>query len=365
MATETRLDRVEGELAEGDGAAAARRTRGGGGAGGPGAGPAAVLGAAGAGCRRGLGRVSLPPVREQHRAGLSALDFEAALRRPASLPGSAAWRCSSPPSSSVGMAISRGWINEEARTIIGGAVGSLALLFRRPLAARAPRPHRGRPRGRRRRGVSGLFGTIVVATQLYDLIPAGAWPCPRRRRRRRPASRSRCAGDAPVDRRGRLARRPRRAGDGRGHGTDLDRLRPPGPGGDRGDHGLAPLGLARARRLRDLSAASSGRDHRPEISFEGDPGGGLGLGSSLPLLVAVWALYTVAAVGYQLRSRTPLALSASSWFLLLASCTLVVGLGYSELPLGGGRERRDHLAVRLRRRLPRAGRPRIPLPHPP
>jgi uncharacterized membrane protein len=48
----------------------------------------------------------------------------------------------------------------------------------------------------------------------------------------------------------------------------------------------------------------------------------------LAVLVGFWVLYVASAFGYELRSRAKEALPAASWLLLLASSTLVVGMGY-------------------------------------
>jgi uncharacterized membrane protein len=52
-------------------------------------------------------------------------------------------------------------------------------------------------------------------------------------------------------------------------------------------------------------------------------------------LVGFWALYAVAAFGYELRTRAEEALPASSWLLLFGSSTLVVGAGYFVLATNG------------------------------
>jgi uncharacterized membrane protein len=68
------------------------------------------------------------------------------------------------------VAISRGWLGEGARTLIAGAL-SVALLG---LGARL-RERRGRndaALAAAAAGVAGCFGTLVVAAQVYDLVPA-------------------------------------------------------------------------------------------------------------------------------------------------------------------------------------------------
>ncbi len=70
----------------------------------------------------------------------------------------------------LAIAVSRGWIGEEARTIMAG-LASLALLG---FGVRLYE-HRGRTEAAlaaTAAGIAGLFATLIVATQLYDLIPA-------------------------------------------------------------------------------------------------------------------------------------------------------------------------------------------------
>ncbi len=50
--------------------------------------------------------------------------------------------------------------------------------------------------------------------------------------------------------------------------------------------------------------------------------------ASLGVLVGFWALYVVAAIGYELRARTPNEFPVASWLLLFANASLIVGLGY-------------------------------------
>ena len=49
---------------------------------------------------------------------------------------------------------------------------------------------------------------------------------------------------------------------------------------------------------------------------------------TLAVLLGFWALYVVAAVGYELRVASPKRLPVSSWLLLLANVLLVAGTGY-------------------------------------
>jgi uncharacterized membrane protein len=70
----------------------------------------------------------------------------------------------------LAIAVSRGWIGEEARTVMAG-LGSLALLgFGIRLFE-----HRGRTEAAlaaTAAGIAGLFATVTVASQVYELVPA-------------------------------------------------------------------------------------------------------------------------------------------------------------------------------------------------
>jgi len=328
MATETRLDRVEGELAEVT--ARLRRVELE-----AGVGPAGRLPAEqpaweppplpGAAVR---GRVSQPLYSKPNRPSLSALDFEELFGgRVLAWIGGLAMLFAAVLF--VGMAISRGWINEETRTIIA-AVASLAL------AAAGVWLHERHGRTEAARaavaaGISGLFGTIVVATQLYELISPelglalGAAVA--------------AAGfavairwDSPVV----------------ATVGSLGALGSPAMVGADDAMGFVLVALAATVailiwRRWDWLALGAFAVSAPQlavtifgpITFEGESSSDLGLGAALGLLLAFWLLYTVAAVGYQLRSRSPRALPVSSWLLLFASCALVVGFGYDRLVADG------------------------------
>ena len=79
------------------------------------------------------------------------------------------------------MAISRGWLDEEARTIIAAVVSLAALVGGIWLHERQGRTEAARALVAA--AISGLFGTIVVATQAYSLISPGLGLALRRRGR--------------------------------------------------------------------------------------------------------------------------------------------------------------------------------------
>jgi uncharacterized membrane protein len=217
----------------------------------------------------------------------------------------------------VGMSMSSGWLDEEARTIIA-AVLSLALLGggvwlheskgRTDAAAAAVAS-----------ALAGLFGTIVVATQAYSLIApevglaAGAlvaalgfgiavrWQSPLIA-----ALGSLGALGAPV-----LV----------GTGTS--------------GVSIAFVALALAATVAilvwqrwDWLALGAFVVSVPQLvawAFE-NPDGHLALVAAV--LLGFWAIYVVGALGYELRSRREEMLPVASWFLLLASGAITVAVGF-------------------------------------
>jgi predicted membrane protein DUF2339 len=333
MATETRLDRVEGELAEVT--SRLRRLELGAGVRPEPEAPVDPRPAPKAPAEQALweppplGRVSQPLAKPQ-RSAFSALDFEQLFGgRVLAWIGGLAMLFAAVLF--VGMAVSRGWINEEARTLIA-AVAALALAG----AGVWLHERHGRTEAAQAAvaaGISGLFATIVVATKAYDLIPPelglalGATVA--------------AAGfaiavrwDAPV-----VA----------AVGSLGAICAPPLVGvGAEDSVGFVLVALAATVailvwRRWDWLALGAFLVSAPQlavqifgpITFEGETSSDLGLGAALALLLAYWALYTVAAVGYQLRSRSPRDLPVSSWLLLFASCALVVGDGHDRLVEAG------------------------------
>jgi len=220
----------------------------------------------------------------------------------------------------LGMAISRGWLDEETRTIIAAAIALAALLGGVWLHER-----RGRTEAARAlvaSAISGLFGTIVVATQVYSLISPelglvlGAAVA--------------ATGFAIAVR----WRSPIVAAVG-----SLGALASPVM------VGVAATGLSIAFVALALAAtvgilvwqrwdwlalaafvvsapqlvawvATDGRDH-------------LVLG--IAVLAGFWVLYAGAALAYELRKRVEEELTVASWLLLLGSCVAFVASGYGVL----------------------------------
>jgi uncharacterized membrane protein len=217
----------------------------------------------------------------------------------------------------LGMAISRGWLDEETRTIIAGAIALAALLGGVWLHER-----RGRTEAARAlvaSAISGLFGTIVVATQAYSLISAelglvlGAavaaigfviavrWRSPI---------------VAAVGSLGALASPVMVGVAGSGLSIAFVAMALAATVGilvwQRWD--WLALGAFVVSMPQLLAwVASDGRDH-------------LVLG--IAVLAGFWLLYAGAALAYELRKRTEEELPAASWLLLLGSCIAFVGPGY-------------------------------------
>jgi uncharacterized membrane protein len=220
----------------------------------------------------------------------------------------------------LGMAISRGWLDEETRTIIAAAIALVALVGGIWLHER-----RGRTEAARAlvaSAISGLFGTIVVATQAYSLISPGlglALGAAVAAVGFGIAVRWRSRIIAAIGSLGALAS-PLLVGVG---GTGLSiafvALALAATVGillwQRWDWlGLGAFILSAPQLLAWV--AIDGRDH---------------LALAIAVLAGFWVLYAGAALGYELRRRDKEELPAASWLLLLGSCAAFVGPGYAVL----------------------------------
>jgi uncharacterized membrane protein len=326
MATETRLDRVEEELAQVRGRL--HRLEDGREASEPEPEPEPV-------------RRPLPPLRQEPAAPLpaavaprpaatSALDFEQLFggRVLAWIGGLAILFAAV---LFVGMAISRGWVDEEARTLVA-ALGSLGLL----LGGVWLHERQGRTEAARAAvaaSLSGLFATILVAVQAYELISPGLGLVL--------AAAVAAAGfllavrwDAPVV-----------AAVGSLGALGAPLLTGVGSAGA----GIAFVAVALAAtvlillwRRWDWLALAAFLVSAPQLMAwahlhgGGYEPGAFGVGVVLPVLIGFWMLYVLAAVGYQLRSRDrDAATPVASWLLVVGSCAFVVLLGYRTLEDAG------------------------------
>src|ERR1700710_1069593 len=207
----------------------------------------------------------------------------------------------------LGMAVSRGWLDEETRTIVAAALSLLALVGGVWLHER-----RGRTEAARALvagAISGLFGTIVVATQAYSLIsPALALACGAAVAAVGfgIAVRWRSSIVAAIGSLGALA------------APLLVGIHPSGTS-------IAFVALALAATVAilvwqrwDWLALGAFLVSAPQlIVWVNHERAHLVL--TIAVLAGFWLLYAGAALGYELRRRAAEALPASSWLLLLRS----------------------------------------------
>jgi uncharacterized membrane protein len=223
-----------------------------------------------------------------------------------------------------GMAISRGWIDEPTRTILG-LLGSTSLLItgiwlyekqarvEAALAAVAS-------------ALAGLFTTLVVATQIYDLIPAEVG----------------LAGAALVGIVGVAiaVRWDSTVVAAIGLGGAL--LAPVLVGAETSTLSLMFVAVALVAAVAVLlwqqwnwlslgAFAVSG----PQLIAWVNDNYSDHLVPALMVLVGFGSIYVIAAIGYELRARTEEELPIASWFLLLANVVLVTGVGYYALDQTG------------------------------
>jgi uncharacterized membrane protein len=224
----------------------------------------------------------------------------------------------------LAMAVSRGWIDEPTRTVLA-ALGSTFLVVlgtwlhesrgqtEAALAAVAS-------------GLAGLFATLVVATQVYDLVDApvglvaagvvGAV-----------ATTVAVRWEAPV-----LAV----------IGIVGALLAPVlvGAGTSNGTLAFMAIALCSAvgvllwQRWNWLALAAFAVSAPQLLAWVFDDYSSR-VAWTLVVLGAFWALYVVAAVGYELRARTPSQLPVASWFLLVADVVLLAAAGYRVLEGSG------------------------------
>jgi uncharacterized membrane protein len=224
----------------------------------------------------------------------------------------------------LGMAISRGWLDQETRTIIAAAVSLAALLGGIWLHER-----RGRTEAARAlvaSAISGLFGTIVVATQVYSLISPEV---------------GLVLGAAVAAVGFAIAVRwdsPIVAAVG-----SLGALASPALVGI-GATGLAVAFVATALaatvgilvwRRWDWLALGAFLVSAPQLLAWAGREGGEHLVLALAVLFGFWLLYAGAALGYELRRRAEEALPVSSWLLLLGSCVTFLLPAYRQLDHAG------------------------------
>jgi uncharacterized membrane protein len=224
----------------------------------------------------------------------------------------------------LGIAIDRGWIDEPTRTVLG-LLGSTSLLLvgvwlyerkghtEAALAAVAS-------------ALSGLYTTLLVGTQIYDLVPAEVGLA--------------CAGLVGIVG-GALAVR-----------WESTVVAVVGILGallapvmvDAGTSGLSLAFMAIALTAAvgvllwqkwDWLALGAFMVSAPQLVMWSVDNYNEHLPTTLGVLIGFWALYVVAAIGYELRARTPQELPVTSWLLLFANVVLIAGAGYFALDDAG------------------------------
>jgi uncharacterized membrane protein len=217
----------------------------------------------------------------------------------------------------LGIAIDRGWIDEPTRTILG-LLGSTFLL----LAGVWLYEHKGRTEAALvtvASGLSGLFTTLLVGTQIYDLIPAGIGLA--------------CAGLVGIVGMVLAVRWQSMVVAAIGI---LGALLAPVLVGT-GTSGVslafmvialtAAVGILLWQKWNELSLGAF-MISAPQLFVWFVDNYHEQLLASLSVLLGFWALYVIAAIGYELRLRTSDELPIASWLLLLANAALVTGTGY-------------------------------------
>jgi uncharacterized membrane protein len=224
----------------------------------------------------------------------------------------------------LGIAIDRGWIDEPMRTVLG-LLGSASLL----LAGVWLYERKGRTEAALAAvasALSGLYTTLLVGTQIYDLIPAEAGLA--------------CAGLVGIVGVALAVRWESMIVASIGI---LGALLAPVLVGT-GTSGLslafmaialtAAVGVLLWQKWNELSVGAF-IISAPQLVVWFVDNYDERLLVSLGVLLGFWVLYVVAAIGYELRPRTPNELPLASWLLLLANAALIAGAGYFGLAEAG------------------------------
>jgi uncharacterized membrane protein len=224
----------------------------------------------------------------------------------------------------LGIAIDRGWIDEPMRTVLG-LLGSTSLL----LAGVWLYERKGRTEAALAAvasGLSGLYTTVLVGTQIYDLIPAEVGLA--------------CAGLVGIVGVALAVRWESMLVAAIGILGAL--LAPVLVGSGTSGLSLAFMAIALAaavgvllwQKWNELSLGAF-LISAPQLLVWFIDNYDERLLASLGVLVGFWALYVVAAIGYELRPQTPDEPPVASWLLLLANVLLIAGAGYFGLDQAG------------------------------
>jgi uncharacterized membrane protein len=220
----------------------------------------------------------------------------------------------------LGIAIDRGWIDEPMRTLLG-LFGSTSLL----LAGVWLYERKGRTEAALAAvasGLSGLYTTLLVGTQVYDLIPAEAGLA--------------CAGLVGIA--GVAIAVRWRSTIVAAVGILGALLAPVLVGAESSWLSLGFLAIALAAAVGvllwqrwDWLSLGAFLVSVPQLLIWLSENYEDHLLVSLGVLVGFWALYAVAALGYELRARAADELPIASWLVLLGDVVLVAGAGYFAL----------------------------------
>jgi uncharacterized membrane protein len=224
----------------------------------------------------------------------------------------------------LGIAIDRGWIDEPMRTVLG-FLGSTSLL----LAGVWLYERKGRTEAALAAvasALSGLYTTLLVATQIYDLIPAEVGLA--------------CAGLVGVVGVAIAVRWESTIVAAIGILGAL--LAPVLVGAESSGLSLgfiaialmAAVGILLWQRWDWLSLGAFAVS-APQLLMWFAENYEERLPVALGVLIGFWALYVVAAIGYELRARAADELPIASWLLLLANVVLIAGAGYFALDEAG------------------------------
>jgi uncharacterized membrane protein len=225
----------------------------------------------------------------------------------------------------MAMAVGNGWIDEPTRTVIA-LIGSTALL----VGGVWLHERKGRTEAARAAvasALAGLYATLIVATQVYDLVSPALG----------------LAAAALVAAAG-VAIAVRWSSAVVAAIGVLGALAAPimvGAGVD--DSSIAFVALALAGSVGillwqrwDWLAASAFLVSAPQLAYWVLENDSDRLWPALTVLAAFWMLYVAAALGHELRATDrDVTFPLSSWFLLLAGAALVAGLGFFVLDRAG------------------------------
>lgn len=217
----------------------------------------------------------------------------------------------------LGIAIDRGWIDEPMRTVLG-FLGSTSLL----LTGVWLYERKGRTEAAMAAvasALSGLYATLLVGAQIYDLIPIGVG----------------LAGAGLVGVVGVAIAIRWKSTIVAAIGILGALLAPVLVGAGTDWPSLAFMAVALVAAVGVLLwkrwswlALGAFLVSAPQVLAWVSANYGEWLLPTLGVLVAFWALYAAAAIGFELRTRTTDELPAVSWLLLLVNAVLVGGAGY-------------------------------------